>query len=54
VILLSAAGAACVALFEPAPVGPHVAHAVMGGVFGLLHLAYGAYLHLTERRENTA
>jgi hypothetical protein len=28
----------------------HFAHAVMGGAFGGLHLAYGIYLQLTERR----
>jgi hypothetical protein len=32
--------------------GPRVDHAVMGVVFGLAHVAYGAYLYLTERREN--
>jgi hypothetical protein len=54
VILLSAAGSAGLAVFEPAVGGSRLAHAVMGGVFGLLHLAYGAYLYLTERRETTA
>ena len=54
VILLSAAGAASLALLEPAPAGPHVAHAVMGGVFGVLHLAYGAYLFMTEPRKTPA
>jgi len=54
VILLSAAGSAGLALLEPAVAGSRLAHAVMGGVFGPLHLAYGAYLYLTERREKTA
>jgi len=54
VILLSAAGAASLALLEPALAGPRLAHMVMGCVFGVLHLAYGAYLYLTERRETTA
>jgi hypothetical protein len=28
------------------------AHALMGAVFGGVHLAYGVYLHLTESRSN--
>jgi hypothetical protein len=54
VILLSAAGSAGLAVVEPAVAGPRLAHAVMGSVFGVLHLAYGAYLYVTERRETTA
>jgi len=54
VILLSAAGSAGIAVLEPAVAGTRLAHAVMGGVFGALHLAYGAYLYATERRETTA
>jgi hypothetical protein len=27
-------------------------HELMGFFFGVLHLAYGAYLYLTERRKN--
>jgi hypothetical protein len=54
VILLSAAGSAVVAVYEPAVAGPRLAHAVMACVFGVLHLAYGAYLYATERRETTA
>jgi hypothetical protein len=50
VILLSAAGSAGLAISEPAVAGPQLAHAVMGSVFGPLHLAYGAYLYFTERR----
>lgn len=34
---------------EPNPV---VDHAVMGGFFGILHLAYGIYLYFTEPRGN--
>jgi hypothetical protein len=30
------------------------AHWLMGFFFGILHLAYGAYLYLTEKRENAA
>ncbi len=50
VILLSATGSAVLAVYEPAVAGPRLAHAVMGSVFGLLHLAYGTYLYVTERQ----
>jgi hypothetical protein len=30
------------------------AHAVMGAAFGMLHLAYGIYLRLTETRNSAA
>ena len=30
------------------------AHWLMGFFFGVLHLAYGAYLYLTERGKNAA
>ncbi len=29
------------------------AHLLMGGAFGVLHLAYGAYLYITERKRNS-
>jgi hypothetical protein len=29
-------------------------HLLMGFFFGVLHLAYGAYLYLTERGKNAA
>jgi hypothetical protein len=54
VIVVSAAGAAGLAVLEPEVAGPRLAHAVMGAVFGVLHLAYGAYLYATERRELNA
>ncbi|MFB3854736.1 MAG: hypothetical protein ACE148_13025 [Vicinamibacterales bacterium] len=54
VILLSLVGSAGLAVLEPAFSGSHLAHGVMGCVFGLLHLAYGAYLYATERRGATA
>ena len=54
VILMAAAGSAGLAVFEPSLGGSRPAHVVMGGVFGLLHLAYGAYLYVTERREMPA
>lgn len=50
VILLSAAGSVAIVILEPAVAGSSLAHGVMGGVFGALHLAYGGYLYLTERR----
>ncbi len=54
VILLSAGGSVGLVLFEPPIGGSSLAHAVMGAVFGALHLAYGAYLYLTEQRETPA
>jgi len=33
---------------------PAFDHGVMGFFFGVLHLAYGAYLYLTEQRKNAA
>lgn len=33
---------------------PALDHALMGFFFGVLHLAYGAYLYLTEQRKNVA
>lgn len=33
---------------------PAFDHGVMGFFFGILHLAYGAYLYLTEHRKNVA
>jgi len=49
----SATGASVLALYEPEVDGAVLGHAVMGGIFGLLHVGYGAYLSLTERRETT-
>lgn len=50
IIGLGAAGLAGLPLVEP---DPHVrmGHALMGGLFGLLHLAYGVYLYVTEQRK---
>lgn len=37
------------------PAAPaHTGHLLMGFFFGLLHLAYGAYLYLTEKRKTAA
>lgn len=54
VILLSAVGSVGLVLFEPPLGGSSLAHAVMGAIFGALHLAYGAYLYLTEQQETAA
>jgi hypothetical protein len=34
--------------------GASLDHALMGGVFGLAHLAYGVYLYVTDPRKTTA
>ena len=50
-------GLACVTLCFLAVDQPEVemsAHWFMGLFFGVLHLAYGAYLYLTEKRKNAA
>ena len=50
-------GMACVALLLLAIVQPEFeinAHWLMGFFFGVLHLAYGAYLYLTEKGKNAA
>jgi len=50
-------GLACGSLFFLGMVRPEVelnAHWLMGFFFGVLHLAYGAYLYLTEKRKNAA
>jgi hypothetical protein len=33
---------------------PRLDHAIMGTFFGVLHLAYGVYLYVTELRKNIA
>ena len=43
----------CVLVIFPTPVEIS-AHWLMGLFFGVLHLAYGAYLYLTEKRKNAA
>ena len=48
--VLIAGGCATFAVHIPDGLPPYVApHMVMGSFFGLLHLAYGVYLHTTER-----
>ena len=34
--------------------GARLDHALMGGIFGLAHLAYGVYLYVTDSRKTTA
>jgi hypothetical protein len=41
------------ARFETAP-GLRLDHVLMGALFGLLHLAYGAYLYVTDSRQSPA
>ena len=50
-------GLACACLIVFAMVRPDIdisAHWFMGFFFGVLHLAYGGYLYLTEKGKNTA
>jgi hypothetical protein len=51
-LLITAVAAVLLVLLSLAPAfqTARTAHLVMGLFFGVLHLAYGAYLHLTERR----
>jgi len=49
-IALACAVTSAIAISEPES-GPRTWHAVMGLVFGVLHLAYGIYLRFTESRE---
>jgi len=54
-LIIALAGVALVLrpVFAPAAAAS-VDHALMGGFFGLAHLAYGAYLFMTERRKGPA
>jgi hypothetical protein len=47
-------GCALFALGLPDALPPIYGHLIMGGFFGLLHLAYGIYLYFTEKRKNEA
>ena len=51
-IAASCAGGAY--LYFAGPLSILKAHAMMGGSFGILHLAYGSYLHFTEPKPNEA
>lgn len=53
VIVLGIAALIIVPMLETDP-NPTLDHALMGFFFGVLHLAYGAYLYLTEKGKNVA
>ncbi len=54
-LIIGAAGAAAFLLpWVDAASSLRVDHAFMGALFGVLHLAYGAYLYVTEPRKTTA
>jgi hypothetical protein len=53
IILLGTAALLIMPLARIKP-DPALDHLLMGFFFGALHLAYGTYLHLTERRRNAA
>ena len=54
-LIIALAAAAAFARFAFAPgASASVDHALMGGFFGAAHLAYGAYLFLTEPRKTPA
>lgn len=53
IIVLTGVLAGVLPRLEPAA-GPGLDHVVMGGLFGLLQLAYGVYLYVTESRKKAA
>jgi len=53
IIALTGATLLFLVLAQPA-VAPRLDHAFMGALFGLMHLAYGVYLYLTDRRKASA
>lgn len=53
IILLAGLTLPVIPMFESDP-NPRLDHALMGGFFGVLHLAYGIYLYFTEQRKNEA
>lgn len=53
ILLLAAAGLVAVPTLG-AGATARLDHAIMGGLFGVLHLAYGAYLYVTEPRKTTS
>jgi len=53
-IFVASACACLVVLAAIRPEKPFSAHWLMGFFFGALHLAYGAYLYLTEKGKNAA
>ena len=51
--MLGCAALLVVPMFQSDP-DPRLDHALMGFFFGVLHLACGVYLYLTEKRKNVA
>jgi hypothetical protein len=54
IFILGAMGLVVLLLLANASPHPRSGNTVMGLFFGVLHLAYGAYLYLTEKRKNAA
>jgi hypothetical protein len=54
IFILSAIGLVSVLLMSNSNLWPGIGNLMMGFFFGVLHLAYGAYLYLTEKRKNAA
>jgi hypothetical protein len=54
IFILSAVGLVSVLLLRNSTLRPDSGNLMMGFFFGVLHLAYGAYLYLTEKRKNAA
>lgn len=53
-IIVSGAGVLLLIPMAQTEPNPVLDHTLMGFYFGVLHLAYGAYLYLTEKRKNVA
>jgi hypothetical protein len=53
IIVLAGLTLPVIPMFESDP-NPRLDHALMGFFFGVLHLAYGGYLYLTEKRKTAA
>jgi hypothetical protein len=54
IFILGAIGIVVQRLLANSSLHPQGANLMMGLFFGVLHLAYGAYLYLTEKRKNAA
>jgi ABC-type spermidine/putrescine transport system permease subunit I len=54
IFILGAIGMVVQRLLANSNLHPQSANLTMGFFFGVLHLAYGAYLYLTEKRKNAA
>ena len=54
IFILGAMGLVVLLLLANSSAHPWSGNVVMGFFFGVLHLAYGAYLYLTEKRKNVA